>query len=194
MAAFSTVAAIASIAAVAASSIATSMAANRGRGQAPAAPQQLPPPTVQGPEPVKPVTGPLAPGSRPEPGEAPEFLEFDPNMTDIQRRTAIATHALSGSDSRYRQPATQEYWKNLLGSSLIGESGELNPYQSTVLPIESQYMSQVLGIDTPKTTGYALRGLFPDIDASATSNQPKQTNQNKNPGNLFGDDNDYSGD
>lgn len=80
----------------------------------------------------------------------PQFLQGSGNlvegMTDLQRRTAIATRATSGESSAYRDPKTEEYYRNLALYSLTGPDGK--PVQNAqVLPVERQYLTQVLGLE-----------------------------------------------
>jgi hypothetical protein len=64
-------------------------------------------------------------------------------MTNLQKRAAIATYGTQGSDSRYTDPATRDYYKNLLLTDYDPAKG-LN-----LLPVERQYGSNVLGA-TPR--------------------------------------------
>lgn len=102
-----------------------------------------------GPEPIpdRSSFSDVRPGAVPT---GPQFLQGSGNlvegMTDLQRRSSIATRATSGEASAYRDPKTQEYYRNLALYSLTGPDGK--PVQNAqVLPIERQYVTQVLGME-----------------------------------------------
>lgn len=87
----------------------------------------------------------------PQPIEAPSYLEFNPEMTALQQRAQIATFGLNADDSRYTSEETVDYYKNLLQNSL-SEGG-------TLLPIEKQFLEQVLGIAVPDDMNELLKLL-----------------------------------
>lgn len=78
-------------------------------------------------------------------GDAPAFLQMSSQMTPLQQRSAIATGGVSGDGGMYRDPAVVDYYRNLAFSSFVGEGGA--PIGEP-LPIESQYLEQVLGEST----------------------------------------------
>ena len=89
---------------------------------------------------VRPETVPSGPNFLQGPGNLVE------GMTDLQKRTSIATRATSGEASAYRDPKTQEYYRNLALYSMTGPDGK--PVQNAqVLPVERQYLTQVLGME-----------------------------------------------
>ena len=112
------------------------------------------PAPVQGP----PATGAAAPDQtsfvRPAGAAAPSFLGLSSQMTPVQQRAAIATGAVGGQQSSFRDPATAAYYKNLVLNDLVGEGGGVKP-GAQILPVEQQYVSQVLNqqprADTPES-------------------------------------------
>lgn len=112
-----------------------------------------------------PVAGPPGPPpdqtsfSRPAGMDAPAFLGMNSQMTPIQQRASIATRAVSGDESAFRDPATQEYYKNLVLRDVVGDGGTVRPGAS-ILPSEKQYLSSVMGrqpnTDTPESFLSAL--------------------------------------
>lgn len=99
--------------------------------------------------------------SRPGYMDAPGSLGFDPNMDDLQKRTAIATGATQGDDRKWRTQDAQEYYDYLLRGALVNEQGGLNDL-SALVPIDLQYLTQTRGLNNPSTT----RGL---LDALASA-------------------------
>jgi hypothetical protein len=95
--------------------------------------------------------------ARPNPLTAPNWMRFDPVMTDLQRRSYIATEGLSGNQGLYRSDEAKNYYANLLGRTLIGPTGELGDF-NTLLPIEQQYL-QALGISGHTDTAGLLTKL-----------------------------------
>lgn len=85
--------------------------------------------------------------SRPGELAAPDFLGLNPAMTDLQRRSAIATFGSQGEDSSYRDPRVKDYYYNLIQRALVNDQGGLNDYSSTVLPVEERYLRQTLGLN-----------------------------------------------
>src|SRR3990167_5814967 len=102
-----------------------------------------------------PVAGPPGPSpdmtsfSRPTGMDAPAFLGMSSQMTPIQQRSSIATKGTSGEESAFRDPATQEYYKNLVLRDVVGDGGTVRPGAS-ILPIERQYLSSVYGREPQK--------------------------------------------
>lgn len=84
-----------------------------------------------------------------KPGEmgAPDFLGLNPAMTDLQRRSAIATFGSQGEDSTYRDSRVRDYYYNLLRRALVNDQGGVNDYSSTVLPVEERYLRETLGVN-----------------------------------------------
>jgi hypothetical protein len=76
-----------------------------------------------------------APGALPS---APNFLQFGSGMTNQQKRAQIATFGTQGSDSRYSDPATADYYKNLV-------SYDYAQPNFNILPAERSYAENVLG-------------------------------------------------
>ena len=82
------------------------------------------------------------------PGElmdAPSFLRLGTDMTDVQKRANIATRAVAGDDASFRDPAAQDYYRNLALYGLTDPSGSVIP-GAEPLPIERQYLEQVVGV------------------------------------------------
>ena len=82
------------------------------------------------------------------PPSGPGFIQgaggLNPGMTDIQRRSNIASQATQGEASAYRDPATLDYYRNLAIHSMTDPSGAVRT-DSIVLPIERQYLTEILG-------------------------------------------------
>lgn len=95
------------------------------------------------------------------PGQAPQApggLNFDPAMTPLQQRAAVATGGTNADAGIYRDPAVQEYYRNLALYSLLGPNNK--PAQGAqVLPIERQYISQVTGAQPGESLDDFLRAL-----------------------------------
>lgn len=97
-----------------------------------------------------PVAGPPGPPpdqtsfSRPAGMDAPTFLGMSSQMTPLQQRSAITTRAVSGDESAYRDPATNEYYKNLVLRDVVGDNGAVKP-GAEILPSERQYLASVVG-------------------------------------------------
>lgn len=69
---------------------------------------------------------------------------LNPGMTDIQRRSSVASQATQGESSAYRDPATMDYYRNLALHSMTDPSGAVRA-DASVLPIERQYLTDILG-------------------------------------------------
>ena len=69
-------------------------------------------------------------------GDAPSYLGLSPQMTNLQKRTAIATAGLSGNDPRFRDSETYNYYRNLALND-IGKN------KSEITSVETQYLDQV---------------------------------------------------
>jgi hypothetical protein len=106
------------------------------------------PPQAQGPKPF----------TRPQERGGPSFLSLHPAMSNLQRRAAIATFATQGMDNRYRDNDTKDYWRNLIERALITDTGDLAEF-GNVLPIELQYIQQVLGKGSPNSTQSLLEAI-----------------------------------
>lgn len=106
-----------------------------GGGSPQVAPQA--PPKPKGPP--KDLTKFSRPG---EIGQAPSFLQLSSGMTPLQQRAAIATYGVSGNESKYRDPAVVDYYRNLVLSDVVGAGGTVKPGGS-YLPIEKEYLTQL---------------------------------------------------
>lgn len=95
---------------------------------------------------------------RPEQIQPPSTLDLSGDMTPLQQRAAIATYGTQGSASQYRDAPAADYYRNLLQRNLITPEGELAGYES-VLPIEHQYLQQVLGLTYDPTTASLIDAL-----------------------------------
>lgn len=69
---------------------------------------------------------------------APNFLQFGSGMTNQQKRAQIATFGTQGGDSRYSDPAAQDFWKKTVLQD-YGKPG------FNILPTERMYAENVLG-------------------------------------------------
>lgn len=96
-----------------------------------------------------------APGMPPLPGEeprfvrpdemaAPDYLELSPAMTDLQRRTRLATFGVAGNDSRFRGADAQALYRNILLRALVDDGRALGTLR--LEPIERQFLGQ-MGIE-----------------------------------------------
>ena len=72
-------------------------------------------------------------------------MRFDPVMSDIQRRSLIATEGVSGNQGLYRSDEAKDYYKNLLGQMFISPLGQAQGDLGQLLPVEQQYL-QALGV------------------------------------------------
>jgi len=88
----------------------------------------------------------------------PSGLDLSPGMSSLQQRTAIATNALYGDNSVYRSDEAKDYYKNLLNRDLIGNDGKIGD-MGQLMPIESQYLQQVLGLSYQPTTTSLLNAI-----------------------------------
>jgi|TARA_R110002020_G_scaffold84472_4_gene209232 hypothetical protein len=86
----------------------------------------------------------------------PGFYNFNPDISDLQRRSLVATLGASGDDPRYRGQEARDYYKNILQRSFIDDAGKLSDI-SGLLPIEKQFLEQILGIESP---GFADTGAL----------------------------------
>ena len=77
-------------------------------------------------------------------------------LSPFQQRAAIGTYGTSSESGRYRDPRTIDYYKSLVENTLKNEMGI--PIGSP-LPIEWQYLREVLGVDVPETTDAFLGAL-----------------------------------
>jgi|CXWL01.1.fsa_nt_gi hypothetical protein len=81
-------------------------------------------------------------GQKPSSLNEPGFLRFSPGMTSLQKRAQIATYGTQSGDSRFSDPATKDYYKNLL----LSEYDPAKGLPGGVLPIEKQFASNVFGV------------------------------------------------
>lgn len=95
---------------------------------------------------------------RPPAQDAPSFLQLNPAMTDLQRRSNIATYGTQGVNSAYRDPQTQKYYRNLLERAFINDQGGLGDINS-LMPIERQYLTETLGLASPNTSQALLDAI-----------------------------------
>ena len=77
----------------------------------------------------------------PELPSVPSMLHFDPNMTELQMRAAIATGGTQGDISLYRQQPVFDFYKAMLQRALAGASD-----LESLLPVENQYLQQGFGL------------------------------------------------
>lgn len=88
-------------------------------------------------------------GMKPSSVNEPGYLRFSPGMTNLQKRAQIATFGTQSGDSRFSDPDTKAYYKNLLLSDYDPTKG----IAGGILPIERQYASNVLG-QQPKNDSF----------------------------------------
>ena len=125
---------ISAIAAVA--SLASSISGFIGDGGGSSVQPQAP---AMPPGPPKDLTKFNRPG---EIGQAPGFLQLSSGMTPLQQRAAIATYGVSGNESKYRDPAVVNYYRNLVLSDTVENGGKVKAGAS-YLPIEKEYLAQL---------------------------------------------------
>lgn len=123
---------------------------DRGRGG-----RDLTPPGILG---AGPLAGALKRYARPDPGKVPAWMRFDPVMTDLQRRSYIATEGVSGNQGLFRSQEAKDYYKNLLGRMFISPLGQPQGDLGHLLPIEHQYL-QALGMPQFQDIPTLLTGL-----------------------------------
>ena len=87
------------------------------------------------------------PLTRPGAMGIPQGLHVPQYMNPLQQRSYIATQGTEGQGA-YREPGAQQYWTNLAMRDMLGAGGEVIPGQN-MLPIELQYMRNVMGMDAP---------------------------------------------
>lgn len=97
------------------------------------------------------------PGAQPQ---APGGLNFDPAMTPLQQRAAVATGGTNADAGVYRDPAVMDFYRNLATYSLTQPGGAVAP-DAQVLPIEQQFVTQLGGQPGDNTESFlrALAGL-----------------------------------
>lgn len=136
MAAISTIAGVvAALAAAASSAYSISQS-----GKSSKAPDIAPAPVPAGP--AADLTAEGLAGKKPSSINEPGFLRFSPGMTSLQKRAQIATYGTQSGDSRFSDPATKDYYKNLL----LSEYDPAKGLPGGVLPIEKQFASNVFGV------------------------------------------------
>jgi hypothetical protein len=96
--------------------------------------------------------------TRPSAMQAPAWARFEPVMTDLQRRSYIATEGLSGNQGLYRSGEAKDYYKNLLGQMFISPLGQPQGDLGQLLPIEQQYL-MALGVPEFKDVPGLLTAL-----------------------------------
>jgi hypothetical protein len=96
-------------------------------------------------EAIAPPAPPAPRFTKPSPANAPAWARFEPVMTDLQRRSYMATEGLSGNQGLFRSGEAKDYYKNLLGQMFISPLGEPQGDLGQLLPIEQQYL-MALGV------------------------------------------------
>lgn len=76
------------------------------------------------------------------------------NLSDIQRRSMIASYGTQGNDGRYRDKSVQNYYRNLVSRGL-NQNGTLAPL-TDLLPVERSYLSGVMGLNNYSSTPQLL--------------------------------------
>ena len=132
---------------------------------------------VAGPSGVPAGGGGLPPGppdfsslflQRPDAIPIPAYLGLSDAMTPIQQRSRIATFGLSGDDARFRTQEAQDLFRNIFLRSILDSESQIIP-SAGVLPVETQYARNVLGLDvgpdlSVENYARALAGL-PTVEA-----------------------------
>lgn len=95
--------------------------------------------------------------NRPAEAAAPASLGLS-GMSTLQQRAAIATGAVASNNPAYRDTSAREYYRNLLQRSFVNDDGSLRDINE-LLPIEGQYLQQVLGAQPPSTTQALLQAI-----------------------------------
>lgn len=99
--------------------------------------------------------------SRPDALNEPSNLGLNPEMVDLQRRASIASRGIAGNEGTFRDQSAQDYYKNLFLRSFINDKGGAGQFND-ILPIELQYMRQVMGLDTGYDSESIMRAMgFP---------------------------------
>ena len=83
---------------------------------------------------------------RPEALPIPAYLGLSDAMTPIQQRSRIATFGLSRDDARFRTQEAQDLFRNIFLRSILDDGGQVRP-SAGVLPVETQYARDILGLD-----------------------------------------------
>lgn len=107
---------------------------------------------------TRPTQPPAAEYARPGQVDMPGILGFDPAMTNLMRRSVIATYGTQGTDGAYRRPDTMNYYGNLLQRDLINDRGGVNSSEN-VLPVERQYLEKIFGYNPQIAIPDLLRAL-----------------------------------
>ena len=99
--------------------------------------------------PTPPAAKSLAPdktnfGAQPEMISPPTWMGLNSSMTPEQQRSRVATMALAGDNSAYRSDEASNYYKNVAQRSFTDPEGNIVE-GAAPLPIESQYVQNVLG-------------------------------------------------
>ncbi len=89
--------------------------------------------------------------TRPEAMQESGSFGFQSTMDDLQKRAMMATAGVAGTEGRFRDQGAQDYYKNLFMRNFINDQGQPGEF-GDILPIELQYMQQVLGIDPGNST------------------------------------------
>lgn len=96
--------------------------------------------------------------SRPAEATAPVSLGLSGSMSPLQQRAAIATGAVASNNPAFRDTSARDYYRNLLQRSFVNDDGSLRDINE-LLPIEGQYLQQVLGAQPPSTTQALLQAI-----------------------------------
>lgn len=97
------------------------------------------------PEPVIPML------ERPAPVRIPAFLGIQNAMTPVQARSRIATFGVGGEGGSFRDPVAQDVLRNFIERAALTDEGEFVP-DARLLPVETQYLRDVMGLDVQPTT------------------------------------------
>jgi len=76
------------------------------------------------------------------PSEISQFM--GPGMSDLQQRALIGTYGTQGMNPAFRTDPVRRYYANVLSRELVQPGGQLAQTPS-ILPIEQQYLSGVIG-------------------------------------------------
>jgi hypothetical protein len=88
---------------------------------------------------------------------APLQFNFDPGMTPLQLRAALATFGTQGESGAFRDPEALAYYRNLIERESVDDSGNIRDLD--ILPIERQYLMQSFGFSPFESTEELLDAL-----------------------------------
>lgn len=109
---------------------------------------------------TQPVAAPAPAYMRPQAQETPSNLGLQ-GLSDLQKRTMMATYGTQGAQSQYRTPEAMRAYGNLIARALIGDNNQVTGNETGTLPIEDQYLRQVFGVQKPNSAAALLEAIRP---------------------------------